>query len=378
MAANHVGHLEIVGHGGDQGHRGASGVVAEHVEGVGDLGDAMGELPGPAAGNHPIRESQPGRLDDSGHAVDKEVGRDSARIVPIASPLEETARIPRALGGRPLPGGPVQIGPRIGVRVDIVGPEVVGVVSGVVDLGHDQFAQDSLPDIAAGDLVGFVRHALHPHLQFQLGAPHPSHHLLGLPDGLGQRLLQIDVLAGVQGVQSHTVVPVLGRGNQDVVQLLLGQKGPVVGVGRAAGQRGRGIQAFAEDVANCRHLDVGAVLHVQQGLHVRVAHAAASDDPDQKALIGPRDGQGASGVPGRGQGGAHPQLSEKTATIHSGVLHDVLPSWLIPKQFAGRRPGIQAVDRVAAPEGRSRRSRLPDNMSRLSRAEIPNRSSAAR
>ena len=102
----------------------------------------------------------------------------------------------------------------------------------------------------------------------------------------GHRLLQVDVLAGLAGVDRLQRVPVRRRGDDHRVDVLLREQLAVVAVGLGgllvpAGDRLRG---GLRTIAGRGDDDVGMGRAVPQ---VALAHAAAADQPDVDPLVRP-------------------------------------------------------------------------------------------
>ena len=153
--------------------------------------------------------------------MDEQVGGDSPGIIPIASPLEKTSRIPGPLGGWAEPGFPIEVYTGLSISLNIVSPEILFVISGIVDLSHHHLPQCAGLDVTVGDFVGLIRHSLDSYLQLKVGPPNLADQILGLLDGVGHRFFKVDVLAGTKGIQGHPVMPVFWCSNQYVVEVLL-------------------------------------------------------------------------------------------------------------------------------------------------------------
>ena len=130
-------------------------------------------------------------------------------------------------------------------------------------------------------------------------------------DGARQRLFDIDVLAGVERVDGHLRVPVVGRGDQHHVHLLHFQQRAMVfeilGVGRfLAGL----VDLRAVDVADRDHVGFGLL----EILHVVAAAIAAADHAQLDAVVGSHD----AGVGKRGNGGS---AAQKMAAVEGGFRH---------------------------------------------------------
>ncbi len=88
-----------------------------------------------------------------------------------------------------------------------------------------------------------------------------------------QRLLAVDVLAGVQGVDRLRRVKAVGRGDADHVDVLVGQEGLVLHVHlRPAGRAAGGFQAGPIDIAHGHRLGNALFLEGVDDAQVRSGH----------------------------------------------------------------------------------------------------------
>lgn len=102
-------------------------------------------------------------------------------------------------------------------------------------------------------------------LQDDVVAPSRLHHLAAFGDEEAERLLAVDVLAGLAGVDGDQGVPVIGDGDDDGVDIAIVEDAAIVGVGGAF-LAGRvldlllgGVEASAIDIADGDGVaDVGA------------------------------------------------------------------------------------------------------------------------
>ena len=103
-----------------------------------------------------------------------------------------------------------------------------------------------------------------------------------------QRLLAVDVLLGLAGGHEVQGVPVVGRGDDDGVEVLaveqLAEVG--VGIGLAAGLLAGGEQVGLVDVADGGDL---AIVVRQEGVEQLVAAIADADEAEADALVGAED-----------------------------------------------------------------------------------------
>ena len=119
---------------------------------------------------------------------------------------------------------------------------------------------------------------------------------------VAERLLHVDVLAGLGGQDRHQRVPVVGGGDRDRVdrlvveqpaEVLLALRGQGL-VARLLGERGeRAIEHLLVGVADGGDLDAG---DAAEPVEVGVAPAVAAEDGDPNAVVGPGDGPGGAGA----------------------------------------------------------------------------------
>ena len=114
-----------------------------------------------------------------------------------------------------------------------------------------------------------------------------AHHGPAFLDAVCQRLLAVDVLAGLAGQDGGDPVPVVGRGDHDRVDVFAVEHAAkiAVGLGRSAGRRLRAGEVGLVDVADGRDLDLWKLLECveQTGAH------AADADKAQHDLLAGRD-----------------------------------------------------------------------------------------
>jgi len=95
--------------------------------------------------------------------------------------------------------------------------------------------------------------------------------------------LEVSVLARLESVEQVAVVPVLGRGDEDRVEVLAVEELPIVGVpfGLRPGNLETQLEIHPIDVAH------GAPLRPQglEVVHVAAAHAACADDPHHDPVV---------------------------------------------------------------------------------------------
>ena len=98
-------------------------------------------------------------------------------------------------------------------------------------------------------------------------------------------LLAVDIFAGVESVSGNAGVPVIGRGDDDGVDIAAGEQFAIVASGENVlavaflGERA----ATVVDVGNSDDFDAG---QRRFGLHVSLAHDAESDAANLNAIVG--------------------------------------------------------------------------------------------
>src|SRR5262245_7097900 len=128
VSTNDVIDRRVVCHGRNQRHRWPSRVVQEHVKGVWNLSNAVAEVPFTSCTNAVFGKVQSYSIEDPSDAMNEESGGDAAGVVPVAAPLEIAVRIPWPFGSRPEPCVPVEIHARLGVWIEVVGPEITHII----------------------------------------------------------------------------------------------------------------------------------------------------------------------------------------------------------------------------------------------------------
>ena len=124
-----------------------------------------------------------------------------------------------------------------------------------------------------------------------LGRLDDAHHLGAFFDRVRDRLLDIDVLARLNGVERHHLVPVIRRADQDGVDLAVVEDAPVLGRlerGRAGNLRGLE-ESRLEHVTDRDDFDAGDRLELA---HQPARPAAGADDRDADAGVGALNGRG--------------------------------------------------------------------------------------
>ena len=274
-----------------------------------------------AGPDHAGWEPQAGGLEHRGGAMHEEVGEHARAKWPVAPPLGVEGPIevhqrreagidaqpPLPVDGRRAHGGvELVVAPLADRRVaEELGLEAEHLAEFA---GLDQFT-GLVPDLEAGRLHADLHHEarLSPEL----------HHVEGLLDGLGHRLLGVDVLAGLERIDNLAVMPVVGRADADGVYVFVGEQVGVVdvalriGAGLLLDEGADFVFLVLIDLADGDEVDLRPLLaelgeFVHMGLEAAAARADESDaDPGVGVGgNGPRRGGGDSrggGDPGGGE-----------------------------------------------------------------------------
>ena len=190
--------------------------------------------------------------------------------------------------------------------------------AGVIPVLHlGDLAQAAAADELAGLLVDRHRALLAADLKDALVLPHGLGHQAAFADGDRHRLLGIDILARLAGVDADQRPPVFGRGRDDGVDILAVEHFAIVLDGHAVVLLGGCLGAGKIDVGDGDESRAGIL---QRAGQVAAALPADADAGDADLVVGPRPpgcGQDAGrnevrrGDTGRGQGGA---MLEKLAS----------------------------------------------------------------
>ena len=160
---------------------------------------------------------------------------------------------------------------------------------------------------------------LRTHLHDALVALGRLEHGAAFVNGLGQRLLDIDVLAGLAGEDGRQGVPVVGRGDEHHVHVLAVEDAAEVlhRVGLLAALLLANLDALGDPrvvhVADDDAIDFGVE---EEAFEVALAHAAAADEPEPDLLVGP----GLGGIRAAGQHGSQAAQGQgRQAARHRGL-----------------------------------------------------------
>ena len=171
---------------------------------------------------------------------------------------------------------------------------------------------DGLLEVLRRPLLGADRHDL-------VVLPRGGDHRLALGDVVADGLLAVDVLAGHHGVDRRQGVPVVGRGDDDGVDVLAVEQLAIVLDG--LGVDAPGLLHLRGGLGGVAVVDVGRgdeldLLVREEGLHHVVAAVARADQGEPDLLVGPQDraarrqhggraGGGPDELPARDVSGAH-------------------------------------------------------------------------
>ena len=288
--------------------------------------------------------------------MDEEVGVHAAAEVPVAAPLGELGAVEGLVRGEAELGAeehlPVD---RLGIHVlaKLVVPPLphraVAVVAGlglhdVADLPVADQVIGHLPARVGGRLDADGHHALV--LLDRLG------HATGLVDRVGHRLLAVDVLLRLAGVDGHLGVPVVGRGDDHGVDVVVLQDLAIVDLGLLAAGLGLGVLAVAVvDVGHGDDVDeLPLLLHLEEVADVGLGAAAWAEDGEVDAVVGAdhlADGR-VGERPGRRDGaGGRARRLEESASGNGQLFSHRGPS----PRWSGSRRGPSGASRPG-PNGR--------------------------
>ena len=231
--------------------------------------------------------------------VDEQVGVHAAAEVPVAAPLGVTGAVERLVGCQAEIGSEEHL-PVDGLRGHVLEERVVPPLAPVAVAVIAGLALHDVADLPVGDhLVGHaparVGGRLDAHREDLLGLLGRLGDPAGLVDRVRHRLFAVDVLAGFHGVDRHLGVPVVGRGDQDDVDIFVVKDLAVV--------LGDAVLVFAFRV---QPAFLGRVVQPAAGLPtllVAVPNVAQADDVDRLLLSCFSSSGECEDVPGRGRPG---------------------------------------------------------------------------
>ncbi len=243
-----------------------------------------------------------GPVDDV-NPMGEEIGHGATARVPEPAPEIESFCAERLVGSAALPLLPIE-----GLHVDRL--ERLRCVGEIVlpPIGAD--LRNAAEAAALNEIDGVAKVAptalLHPALQDLFAGADRAGEGGAFLQGVGDWLFEIDVFAGRDGVDSHADVPVVGRGDEDGVELLVENFAiiDVGGGGETVGAQFYGVATGTVDVTDGYDLVVGDFVGgVQQVVHA----AASADNADAKSVVCAEDSGG--GESGEATG------DDKSATI---------------------------------------------------------------
>ncbi|MBM3988345.1 MAG: hypothetical protein FJ294_10380 [Planctomycetes bacterium] len=245
------------------------------------------------------------RVDERRGDVHEQVADDAARPLRVAAPAEEHRRIPLGLARGPAPRVPVEGLARDDLVVDAVEPLAALGVAAIRGLREGRLADGVGGDQLLGLPVLAVLQELRAALEDVLRVgEHRRAQLERLLEVVGHRLFAVHIEPRRHRVDGLLAVPVLGRRDQDAVQLLLRgvhlavvRVAPHIDALRLLRELDAALEVGSRDIAD-RH-DLHALLAFLReradALQVAVAHggrarrAHADDcDADRLAILGAR------------------------------------------------------------------------------------------
>src|SRR6267142_892298 len=152
--------------------------------------------------------------------MDEEIAGDAGAVFLPAAPARENFCVEGALGNGALPGVPIE-SLRGAIRRRRILPGAAGVVAAERAFDKIEIADDAggeeLFGFGAEDGADALRTDLYDAAGFFCGGDHGE----AVSRGVGHRLFAIDVFAGVDGVHDDLLVPMIGNGGDDAVDLLV-------------------------------------------------------------------------------------------------------------------------------------------------------------
>ena len=223
VAADDLAKLHVVAHRGRDQDLAAFVVVGHDGGHVGNVAAVILEVKA-AGADDPLREPNAHRDDQVGELVDEQVGVHAAAEIPVTAPLGVLGAVERHVGSEAELGAQEHL-PVDGLGVHVLAQGVIPPLAAVAVAVVAGLALHHVADLAFGDhLVGHaparVGGGLNADGEDLLGPLDRLGDLAGLVDRVGHRLFAVDVLAGLHRVDRHLGVPVVGRGDQDGVDIL--------------------------------------------------------------------------------------------------------------------------------------------------------------
>lgn len=234
------------------------GIVQDGLNGVGRFPDALGGKPvaDTGGGGWMVKAENPVHDVD---LVDHEVSKDAAAEIPEPAPLAEAVRIEILSACGAEPGLPID-----GAGIDGV---LLGGARGIAIPGDVGFVD--LADLAGENEVAalfHVRHAalLGTDLDDASGVTGSLENGLLFGAGVGKRLFHVHVLACAASGYGEWDVLMIGRSDDDGIDIFAGEEFAVVrsGKGAGSGDLTRLFEVFPPDIADGGKAGVGEALNV--------------------------------------------------------------------------------------------------------------------
>jgi hypothetical protein len=270
--------------------------------------------------------------------VHEQVGVHAAAELPVAAPLGVLGAVERHLGGEAELRAEEHL-PVHGLGVHVLGEGIIPplphlAVAVIACLPLQDVADLAIGDHGVGHLPARVGGGLDAHGHDPLVAIDGLRHAAGLVDGMSHRLLAVDVLLSLAGVDRLPRVPVVGGGDHHCVDVFAVEQAAIVlgddvlVVLLQAALLGRRVEAAADllvavpDVGDADNVDGLAflLLHVEEHFQMLLAAPAGADDAEPDGLIRPLDV--ADGRMGEGRGGGHGRAGgpEEPAAGHAFLV----------------------------------------------------------
>jgi len=197
------------------------------------------------------------------HDVIVQVGSDTARVIPIFPEAEEAIGVERACRGGAQPLLPVDevvaLAVRAGCRIDGPVPVAPGIVAAIGALGGHHLSQHAAADNVADLVPAGPGSALHAYLYDALQLPRAQVQLLGFFERVSHGLFDVHVFAGSHGGLRDRCVPMVGRGDENGVDVRALEQLPMMQVGFGAdGFLRCPIEPLPVDIADRHDLYVAA------------------------------------------------------------------------------------------------------------------------
>src|SRR5712672_722817 len=220
--------------------------------------------------------------------VGEQISHGATARVPKPAPEIESLCVERLLGSAALPLLPIE-----GLHVDrlerlrCVGEIVLPPIGADLRNAAEAAALNEIHGVAKVAPTALLHAALQDLFAGADGAGESGAFLESVRDGL----FKIDVLAGCEGVNGHADVPVVWRGDDDGVELLVEDLAIIdmAGGGETVGAQFYGVATGTVDVTDGYDLIVGDFVGgIQQVVHA----AAGTEDSDAESFVGAENAGG--------------------------------------------------------------------------------------